>query len=90
MIDATHKYPIEKDIPVPKRDANSKYGFSRLEVGDSIFVPDSDITIRKYPVGKTYHRTINVQTAASYYASRKHIRLVTRKVEGGIRIWRIE
>lgn len=94
-MDNNHKYSIQKGIPVIKREGlNSKYGFSRLEIGDSIFIPDEDIVIKTYPNKKNpqkgYNRNVNVQTAASYYARRKGIKLATRKIEGGIRIWRIE
>lgn len=73
---------IEKNIPLPAArcaaNGGSRYPFAEMGVGDSIFVEGQDTT---GPVA----------AAARVYAHRvKTKRFSARKVEGGVRIWRIE
>ena len=74
-------YVIDKNIPIPvaKHGAKPQYGFSRLEIGDSMLIPytteDEAFKARKA-----------AQRCATYYAWK----IVTRKLPEGVRIWRVE
>ena len=70
---------VESGIPVPARTSRQGgrpciYPFAGLEVGDSFFVPGKTV--------KTLSQT------ASKAAKRLKIQLITRTVEGGVRVWR--
>jgi len=67
---------IEKNIPLLSR--RCKYPFPKMDVGDSIFID-----------GKTT-REATARRAASLYGSRNKKKFACRKVEGGVRIWRIK
>ena len=73
-------YKIEKGIritSIPKKE-HSKYPFKDMEVNDSFFIPEKDLTRSK------------IQSAVTYY-SLKHPerRFTVRRTEDGCRIWRI-
>jgi len=65
---------IEKNIPVPDDTSDT---FKKMEVGDSLLIPCEDHK------GKIYSRA-----KMHFYRSDKKIK--ARKVDGGIRIWRIQ
>jgi len=75
-------YQIEKDIPIPsishKNRPSTIYPLKQMEIGDSFFVPDND-------KGKKS----TVRSAVLVIAKRIGIKIVTRKVEGGLRVWRV-
>jgi hypothetical protein len=73
------EYKIDKDVPVPEK-FTSKYPFGDMEVNDSFFVEGTD--------KKTMRRLIG----ASNWASKRYpaTRYSVRKVDGGVRVWRIE
>ena len=69
-------YEIEKGIEVPNYERYRKYPFEGMEIGDSFLVP---------------HEMKNrVQASASSYGRRKNKRFLTRTVESGVRVWRVE
>ena len=71
-------FEIEKGVPLPKsvqRGWTGKYPWRQLEIGDSFFVP-----------GKTTNDIGGTVTIARRTTGFK---LVTRSVEGGVRIWRV-
>lgn len=73
---------IEKNIPITSAyRGNPKYPFLLLEVGDSFFVPAD---------GEDYHRIR--QDVANYAHRQKKFfktgEYCTRRVEGGVRVWR--
>ncbi len=71
-------FAIEKNVPLASRRRNdAKYPFRDMRIGDSFFVPHTDI--RAIP---------RVRSAASEWARRMGWEFTTRKVEGGLRIWR--
>ena len=72
-------FKIEKNVPLPEREWRaSKYGFDKMEVGDSIFIPTEQVV----PA---------IHSAPGYYAIRHPgTKFTTRRVEGGYRIWRIK
>ena len=75
------KYNIEKSVPIPKGSGvgrRTKYPFSEMDVGDSIFLDGEFATIAKC---KAY-------AAAKGYQDRTGRVFCGRKVAGGVRIWR--
>ena len=71
---AMKEQKIDNNIPVPA--ARSKYNFSNLGVGDSIFF-------------EGLGHDSNPVAAAKIFARRSGKKITVRKVQGGIRIWRI-
>jgi hypothetical protein len=68
---------VEKAIPIPQ-DRN-KYPFKTMEVGDSFFVPAN---------GEALQRVQNrVSNSWKRHASK---RFLSRQIDGGVRVWRIE
>jgi hypothetical protein len=74
----TSKFKIEKAIPVPAIDRKQRtiYPFREMEVGDSFFVKDGDVK-----------RIGGSARQSGHHHNRKY---ATRKVEGGVRVWRVE
>jgi hypothetical protein len=68
--------PIEKNIPLPGKSKYSNWAFSRFEVGDSAFYRGDQATIRS---ALSWHKKRHPGT-----------QFITRKAEGGVRIWRVE
>ena len=70
---------IEKNIRPPElaRGKPPKYPFSKMEVGDSVFVEGAVMC------GKEYQ-------AASKVGAYKGWKFSGRTVDGGLRIWRVE
>lgn len=71
----TMEFAVETGFPVPVKKARSKYGFDRLAVGQSIFVPGEK------EWGAAHE-------AARKYARRRGLEFVCREVDGGLRVWR--
>ena len=78
-------YKIDRGIPIPplrdKRPRRDKYGttkevLSQMEVGDSFFVGGTAATD---VLDKFYNP-----------ANRMGIRITARRVDGGVRVWRIK
>ena len=70
-----YKYEVEKGVPQPTpRDMFLKYPWKVMDVGDSFFVPDSEISSRQ-----NFHSC----------AKNRGIKISTRRVDDGIRVWRI-
>ena len=74
-------YQIERKVPfVPiSKTRQTKYPFPDMKIGDSFFVP-ADNT-------KAIPR---VRSAASLWAQKYNRKLVTRVVDGGVRVWRVK
>ncbi len=77
-----HYYRVDAGIPIPPVSENAntktgpqKYGFGRLEVGNSILVPD--------PVQRQRARS-----AAFTWARDTGKKIATRNEGDGLRIWR--
>ena len=67
---------LEKNIEIPEKQKIAKYPYEALELGDSFYVQDGDLG-----------RLCN----ANYREWRKSGKKFTaRKVEGGVRVWRVE
>lgn len=75
------QYVIEKGVPVvDSRGRPNVYPFGQMEIGDSFFASkDTD---------KSLHMN-TVRRAASAWATRHGVKMIVRKVEGGVRIWRV-
>lgn len=74
---------IEKGIEVPSGRCETKYPFSRMEVGDSFFVPCAQAVKRKL---QSNLGAYGLRCASNQKSGQK---FVTRQVEGGIRVWRV-
>jgi hypothetical protein len=72
---------IERGVQLPDA-ASGKYGrrwpYAELKVGDSFFVPDGDC----YQAG--------MPPAMTYWKTKLQRKFTSRKVDGGVRIWRTE
>ena len=74
-------FEIDKDIPLPplrrNRSPKPKYPFGDLEIGDSFLVPGPKVA--------------NVRNAMGYFRKIKDSSktFCTRRVDGGIRVWRL-
>jgi hypothetical protein len=79
-------FMIEEDVPLPKRQGGrtgSKYPFAVLETGQSFMVPDDA------------EKAVNVGTLRSALGAFNKRnpgsgKFSVRKVEGGVRVWRME
>jgi hypothetical protein len=75
------EFKIEKGVPLPlpRRPRRlAKYPFANLQVGDSFLVP-----------GFSKNGQIS-GSLANWAKAHPEWRFATRKVEGGLRVWRIE
>ena len=67
---------IEKGVPIPLGKTKRIYPLKEMEVGDSIFIPSDGF--------------INICARVNPQAKKLGIKVATRKVEGGYRVWRTE
>lgn len=82
---------IEKSVPMPPQNhrgatgAKNFYPFDRMEVGDSFAIPNGFIG----PTGRrvTQH---SLSSAAYKYGKDHNKQYAIRKVDGGIRVWRVK
>jgi hypothetical protein len=67
---------VEKNIPIPADgfDRKTTYPLRAMEIGDSFW---TDTPKEK------------VHPAVSYFGKRNDRRFITRKMDGGIRVWRV-
>jgi hypothetical protein len=73
-------YAIEQNIPIPKSNhgARPQYGFSRLEIGESMLIPYA-----------TEDEAFKARKAAQRCATYHAWKVITRKLPEGVRIWRV-
>jgi hypothetical protein len=72
-------YTVEQDVPLPAAYRHRKarvWPFGQMEVGDSFIVHDPD-------------KWDYTQQCASIYGKRLKRKFTTRKMEDGLRVWRI-
>jgi len=67
---------IESNVPMPSK-YRSKFPFEEMKVGDSFLV-------------ESERQRVSAKNAAGFYAAKHGGKFVSRKVEGGYRIWRTE
>jgi len=92
---------IEKNVPIPQitRGPATKYPFADMEVNDSFFVaykslafangtPDEEV---QAAVAKAQQVTYNsvARSKTDFAKSNTGKQFTLRKVEGGVRVWRI-
>ena len=70
-------FEIETGIEMPPILKRGKYPLKEMEIGDSFFIPASQ-------------SGNNVSARITPQAQRIGIKIITRKVEGGYRVWRYE
>jgi len=74
------EFKIEKDIPVGftghEHKYNGKYPLSKMDVGDSFVV--------------SVEQTESIRATSAKYAKMTGTKFMTRKFEGGVRVWRIQ
>lgn len=80
------KYAVEGGIPIPPIDKTrvkglTKYPWPQMDVGDSVFFACND-------GGKTQNKIVASYKQWIARFNKPH-RFSVRKVEGGIRVWRI-
>lgn len=71
-------------IPEPTRNTHTKYPFKVMEVGESFLTPFEDGVNRSLMQKRIYAA---VSWANKHYAPRSYI---TRTVDDGMRVWRVE
>lgn len=76
----TYKYQIEKNVPIPKQ---RKYPFPAMKAGDSFFIPASS----NEELDKVRRR---VSVVATMHNKKTNKKFTLRKVEGGVRVWRVK
>lgn len=72
-------FEIQADVPIPspnKGGRTAKYPFGAMKVGESFAVDSDESGIKR------------VQRAAAAFARRNAIKLVTRRTDTGVRVWR--
>lgn len=78
-------YEIDRGVEIPAPNIHNRnsriYPFREMEIGDSFLVPGNE---------NKKALQARVGSAACYYGKRNNSRFVTRSVEGGVRVWRVE
>lgn len=78
-------FEIEKNVPIPPKSRNerdSKYPLRQMAAGDSFLIA--------IPDGAPKEQYARAQQSVQSYASRWKVKVTTRKVDGGVRVWRTE
>lgn len=72
-----HSITVERGVPIPPKQVRftAKYPWYTMQVGDSFFIPD---------------RADGTPPAAGSPNPKLGMKITTRRVPGGIRIWRTE
>jgi hypothetical protein len=71
---------IERNVPPPPTAATlQEYPFTEMNVGDSFWVED--------PNGRVQAR---IQAKLCYYKRTSGTNWTTRRIDGGVRVWRIK
>lgn len=71
------EYSIETGIEIP--DEGARFPFKNLEVGQTFLVPGADKAL-----------SASVRSSACAFARRHKVRFTVRKVDEGVRVWRVE
>lgn len=73
-------FTVEKNIPIPaihrSGGRTAKYPYAQMTAGDSFFVPEAECPPK------------TVQQSAAAYGRRHKIVFESRRMDGGIRVWR--
>ena len=80
-------FKIDKNIEIlTDQNHKIKYPFLKMEVGDSFFIPEKDEQKRI----NLARRAASAGIAFSKSKRKGEVKFSTRKLEDGIRIWRIK
>ena len=84
-------FTIDPNIPIPPKGlrhgrGNPRYPFAELEVGESFFVQ----VPAGATVGEIQHIRNILSNAACWHARKLGRQFTTRRVDGGVRVWRFE
>lgn len=72
-------YKIEKNVPIPVKCTRvTVYPFDQMKEGDSFLIPT-----------KTEKEAMSKRRSVAVRAKKKNIKVTTRAVQGGIRVWRV-
>lgn len=73
-------FKIEKHIPVPPKHnkGSSIYPFAQMQKGDSFLIP-----------AKAKEEQVSKRKAVSASAYKHKMKITTRIVEGGVRVWKV-
>jgi hypothetical protein len=73
-------FTIEKNVAIPAASrtggGKSKYPWAQMEIGDSFFVPGAKV--------ETFYTLVSAQN------KKGDARFICRKIDGGVRVWRVE
>jgi hypothetical protein len=69
-------FTLERGLAIPERKTSPKYPYEQLELGDSFYIQDGDLAKLCNANYREWRRTGKKYTA--------------RKVDKGVRVWRIE
>lgn len=72
-------FEIERGVPVPTSGRYSKYPFAGMQVGDSFFVPEG-----------TSKKMSSIHSLCNQYGKKHGGVYKARRVDGGMRVWRVE
>ena len=73
-------FTIDKQVALPS--GKSKYPFASMDKEDSFFIPSDERGTKRVVVA--------VRQAAKRYAQGTGLRFLTRVVDNGVRVWRVE
>lgn len=77
------QFKVESGIAIPgvEKQTKNRYPWAEMKLGDSFFVPAKNQSAAMK----------RVKAAVKYYrASNRGFRILCRRVDGGIRVWRVK
>ena len=81
--------PIEKNVPIPKKEKKYKYPFRNMEILDSFFIEVKERDERKRQYRLNRLQSDIVGSARSYRETNmNNFKVITRRSDKGIRVWR--
>lgn len=89
---ADYEFPIEKGVPIPPTiSVSERYPYAKMEVGDSFFAPETTLTAHGKPLKLSGLASMTSRKGTEMTkALGKTYKFITRKVEGGFRVWRVK
>ena len=81
-VDTVRYYQTRGLVPPPTREGRRRYPWDKMKKGDQFFVAATDEEARRT------QQTLS--TAACQYGKNHGMEFTTRRVEGGVRVWRIK
>lgn len=78
---------IEKDIPIPVTEI--KYPFDKMDIGDSFFIPENDKKVR-FKIQCAVRSYFNIYRKKTNFIVESTMKITSKSLEDGVRVWRIE